>query len=81
MKISQFVDFGGLDEDQNISLATESWKINNRWKTPSAVRHIANFFTTIETFLNSDQRCSPLLRRRFGVLVGYGAATTENLVV
>ena len=29
-KISQSCSFGGLGEDQNISLATERWKINNR---------------------------------------------------
>ena len=81
MKISQVVAFGGLGEDQNISLATESWKINNRWKTPSAVRRIAKFFTAIKTFLNNDRRCSPLLCQRFRVFVGYDAATTENLVV
>ena len=80
-KISQVVAFGGLGKDQNISLATESWKINNRWKTPSAVRRIAKFFTAIGTFLNSDRRCSLLLRRRFGVLVVYDATTAENLVV
>ena len=50
MKISQVVAFGGLGEDQNISLATEIWKINNRWKTPSAVRRIAKLFAAIETF-------------------------------
>ena len=50
MKISQVVAFDGLDEDQNISLATERWKINNRWKTPLAVRRIAKLFTAIETF-------------------------------
>ena len=50
VKISQVVAFGGLVEDQNISLATERWKINNRWKTPSAVRRIAKIFTAIETF-------------------------------
>ena len=54
-KISQVVAFGGLGEDQNISLATERWKINNRWKTPSAIRCIAKFFTAIETLFNSDR--------------------------
>ena len=56
MQISQICGFGGLGEDQNISLATERWKIHNRWKTPLAVRHIAKLFTAIRTFLNSDQR-------------------------
>ena len=44
VKISLVVAFGGLGEDQNISLAIERWKINNRWKTPSVVRHIAKLF-------------------------------------
>ena len=56
MQISQSCSFGGLGEDQNISLATKRWKINNRWKTPSVVRRIAKLFITIETFLNSDRR-------------------------
>ena len=55
-KFHKVVALGGLGEDQNISLATERWKINNMWKTRSAVRHIAKLFTTIGTFLNSDQR-------------------------
>ena len=55
MQISQSCDFGGLGEDQNISLATERWKINNRWKTPLAVRCIAKLFTAIRKFLNNDQ--------------------------
>ena len=50
------VALGGLGEDQNISLATKRWKINNRWKTPSAVRCIAKNFAAMETFLNSDRR-------------------------
>ena len=44
------VAFGGLGKDQNISLDTKRWKINNRWKTPSAVRRIAKIFTAIGTF-------------------------------
>ena len=80
MKISQVVASDGLGEDQNISLSTESWKINNRWKTLSAVRRIAKFLTAIEIFLNSDQRCSPLLCRRFRVSVCYGTTTMKNLV-
>ena len=60
MQISQSCGFGGLGEDQNISLATERWKINGEWKTPSVVRHITKTFTAIKTFLDSDQRCSPL---------------------
>ena len=36
--------FGGLAEDQNISLATKIWKINSRWKTPLADRRIAVTF-------------------------------------
>ena len=40
MQISQSCGFGGLGEDQNISLATERWKIISRWKTPSADRCI-----------------------------------------
>ena len=75
MKISQVVAFSGFGEDQNISLATEIWKINNRWKTPLAVRHIAKIFTAIGTFLNNDWRCSPLLHRRFGVLVHCGESS------
>ena len=50
MKISQVVAFGGLGEDQNISLATERWKINNMWKTHLAIRRIAKIFTDIGTF-------------------------------
>ena len=44
------VAFGGLGEDQNISLATEIWKIISRWNTPSTVSHIAETVYTIETF-------------------------------
>ena len=44
MQISQSCGFGGLGEDQNISLATERWKINSRWKTPSVDRHISVTF-------------------------------------
>ena len=44
MKISQVIAFGGLGEDYHRSLAIESWKINNRWKTPSVVRRIAKLF-------------------------------------
>ena len=44
MQISQSYGFGGLGEDQNISLATERWKMNNRWKTPLADRHIVVTF-------------------------------------
>ena len=53
MKISQVVAFGGLGEDQNISLATERWNLNNRWKTPLAVRHIAKLSIAIETFFKT----------------------------
>ena len=53
MKISQVVAFDGLGEDQNISLATERWKINNGWKTPLVVRHIAKNFTAIGTFFKT----------------------------
>ena len=41
MQISQSCGFSGLGEDQNISLDTERWKINSRWKTPLVDRHIA----------------------------------------
>ena len=41
MQISRSCGFDGLGEDQNISLATKRWKINSRWKTPSADRRIA----------------------------------------
>ena len=60
MQISQSCGFGGLGEDQNISLAIEIWKINGECKTPSVVRNIAKLFTAIGTFLDSDRRCSPL---------------------
>ena len=43
-KFHKDVAFGGLGEDQNISLATERWKINSRWKTPLADRRIAETF-------------------------------------
>ena len=56
MQFSQTYGFGGLGEDQNISLATERWKINSRWKTPSADRHIAETFTPSEHFLNSNRK-------------------------
>ena len=65
MQISQSCGFGGLGEDQDISLATERWKINGEWNTPSVVRHIAKLFTAIETFLDSDWRCSPLFFRHY----------------
>ena len=54
-KISQSCSFGGLGEDQNISLATEIWNINKRWKTPLVVRWIAKLVSSIETIFNSDQ--------------------------
>ena len=44
MQISSSCGFGGLGKDQNISLATERWKINGEWKTPSVFRHIAVTF-------------------------------------
>ena len=44
MQISQSCGFGGLGEDQNISLVTERWKINGKWKTPLVVRHITVTF-------------------------------------
>ena len=44
IQISQSCVFGGLGEDQIISLATERWKINSRWKTPSVDRRIAVTF-------------------------------------
>ena len=44
------VAFGGLGEDQNILLATERWKIISRWKTPSAIRRIAETVYTIGMF-------------------------------
>ena len=44
------VAFSSLGEGQNISLATERWKINSRWKTPSADRRIAETVYTIGTF-------------------------------
>ena len=50
MQISQGCGFGVLGEDQNISLATEIWKINSRWKTPLADRRIAETVYTIRTF-------------------------------
>ena len=49
-KISQSCSFGGLGEEQNISLATERWKINSKWKTPLADRHIAETFIPSECF-------------------------------
>ena len=56
MPISHSCGFGGLGEDHNISLATEIWKINSRWKTPSTDRHIAETFTPSERFLNSNRK-------------------------
>ena len=40
-KFHKVVAFGGLGESQNISLATERWEINSRWKTPSVDQRIA----------------------------------------
>ena len=68
------VAFGGLGEDQNISLATERWKIISRWKTPSAIRHIVETVYTIETFFKhqskvvktSDWQASSQRRRNDG---------------
>ena len=53
MQISQSCGFDGLGEDQNISLATERWKINSEWKTPSVDRRIAKTFYTIGTFFQT----------------------------
>ena len=66
MQISQSCGFGGLGEDQNISLATERWNIKGKWKTPFAVSHVAKLFTSIETFLDNDRRCKPLFFRHCG---------------
>ena len=66
MQISQSCGFSGFEKDQDISLATKRWKINGEWKTPSVVRHIDKLFTAIGTFLDSDQRCSPLFFRHCG---------------
>ena len=74
MQISQSCGFGGLGEDHNISLATEGWKINRKWKTPSADRRIAETVYTIETFFKhqskvvktSDWRTSSQMRRNGG---------------
>ena len=77
MQISQRYGFGGLGEDHNISLAIEIWKINSRWKTPSADRHIAETFTPSERFLNSNRKW---WRLQIGELVPKGAETTENTV-
>ena len=74
MQISQSCGFGGLGEDQNISLATERWKINRKWKTPSADRRIAEIVYTIETFSKhqskvvktSDRRASSQRHRNSG---------------
>ena len=66
MQISQSCGFGGLGKDQNISLATERWKINSMWKNPSVDRRIAESIYTIWTFFKhqsevvktSDRRAS-----------------------
>ena len=50
MQISQSCGFGVLGEDHNISLATEKWKINSEWKTPSTYRLITKMVYTIGTF-------------------------------
>ena len=50
MQISKCCGSGVLGEDQNISLATERWKIISKWKTPSADRCITETVYTIETF-------------------------------
>ena len=47
---NSFEDLYFLCKFQNISLATERWKIISRWKTPSADRHIAETVKTIGTF-------------------------------
>ena len=75
MQISQSCSFGGLGEDQNISLATERWKINNRWKTPLAVRQIAKLVTAIKTFLNIDLS---LKTQIVGELVHYSAEMAKE---
>ena len=56
MQISQSCGFGGLGEDQNISLATKRWKINRKWKTPSADRRVAETVYTIETFFKNKSK-------------------------
>ena len=50
------VAFGGLGKDQNISLATERWKIISRWKTPSADRLIAETMYTIGMFFKHQSK-------------------------
>ena len=60
-KFHKVVAFDGLGEDQNISLATEIWKINSRWKTPSADRHIAETVYTIGTFFKHQSEVGKTL--------------------
>ena len=64
MQISQGCGFGGLGEDQNISLAIKRWKIKSKWKTPSADRHIAETIYTIETFSKHQSKVVKTSYRR-----------------
>ena len=50
------VAFGGLGEDQNISLATERWKIISKWKTHLKDRRIDETVYTIGTFFKHQSK-------------------------
>ena len=63
-KFHKVVAFSGLGEDQNISLATNRWKINSRWKTPSVDRCIAETIYTIETFFKHQSKVVKTSDRR-----------------
>ena len=65
MKITNsFEDLYFLCKFQNISLATERWKIISRWKTPSADRHIAITFLHHRSILKQQSKVLKTTDRR-----------------
>ena len=64
MQISQSCGFGDLGEDHNISLTTKRWKINRKWKTPSADRHIVETVYTIGMFSKHQSKVVKTSDRR-----------------
>ena len=90
MQISQSCGFGGLGEDQNISLATKRWKIISRWKTPSTDSCISVTFLHHQSVLKqqskvvktNNRRASSQRRRNGGKQTNYDfRSMTRNIPI
>ena len=78
MQISQSCGLGGLGEDQNISLATERWKINRKWQTPSADRRIAVTFLHHRSIFKQQSEVLKTTDRKYKAK-GFRSANVETL--